>query len=199
MKEYISEMLSEAPPDMDGESPTPAASHLFDINTESPVKLCSSKTEIFHPMTAQLLFLSKQARPDIHTAVAFLCTRVKSPNEDDWKKLAHVIKYLRGTAGMPLTLEAGNLQVIKWGVDASYAVHKDMKSHTGGVMTMGKGVVHATSTQQKLNTRSSTEAELVGNHDVLSQVIWTRYFGGRIHCISRQSEFHPSREKWKNI
>jgi hypothetical protein len=97
-------------------------------------------------MTAQLLFLSKRARPDIQTAVAFLCTRVKSPDEDDWKKLARVIKYLRGTASMPLTLEACNLQVIKWWVDASYAVHDDMKSHTGGIMTMGKGVVYATST-----------------------------------------------------
>jgi hypothetical protein len=101
---------------------------------------------------------------------------VKSPDEDDWKKLACVIKYLRGTHKMPLTLEAGNLQVIKWWVDASYAVHDDMKSHTGGMMTMGKGVVYATSTRQKLNTRSSTEAELVGMHDVLPQVIWTRYF-----------------------
>jgi hypothetical protein len=60
--------------------------------------------------------------------------------------------------------------------DASYAVHNDMKSNTGGIMTMGKGVVYATSMRQKLNTRSSTEKELVGIHDVLPQVIWTRYF-----------------------
>jgi hypothetical protein len=40
---------------------------------------------------------------------------------------------------------------------------------------MGKGVVYATSTRQKLNTRSSTEADLVGMNDVLPQVILTRY------------------------
>jgi hypothetical protein len=51
-----------------------------------------------------------------------------------------------------------------------------MKSYTGGVMTMGKGVVYATSKRQKLNTRSSTQAELVVIHNVLPQVIWTRYF-----------------------
>ena len=32
------------------------------------------------------------------------------------------------------------------------------------------------SSKQKLNTKSSTEADLVGVHDVLTQVIWTRYF-----------------------
>jgi hypothetical protein len=176
MEGYINDILSAAPPDMDGESPTPAASHLFDVNMESPVKLDPNRVKTFHHKVAQLLFLSKRARPDIQTAVAFLCTRVKSPDVDDWKKLARVLKYLRGTVTMPLTLEASNLQVIKWWVDASYAVHDDMKSHTGGVMTMGNGVVYATSTRQKLNTRSSTEAELVSIHNVLPQVIWTRYF-----------------------
>jgi hypothetical protein len=43
-------------------------------------------------------------------------------------------------------------------------------------MTLGKGTVYATSTRQKLNTRSSTEAELVGVNDVMPQVLWTRYF-----------------------
>ena len=51
---------------------------------------------------------------------------------------------------MPLTLEADDiLSVIKWYVDASFAVHPDMKSHTGGAMTLGKGVVYGSSTRQK--------------------------------------------------
>jgi hypothetical protein len=86
MEDYVNEMISGAPPNMDSKSPTPAASHLFDVNNDSPVELCPSREDTFHPMTAQLLFLSKRARPDMQTAVAFLCTRVKSPDEDDWKK-----------------------------------------------------------------------------------------------------------------
>ena len=65
---------------------------------------------------------------------------------------------------------------IKWYVDAAFAVHKDMRSHTGGFMTMGTGGAYVQSSKQKLNTKSSTEAELVGVDDVLTQVIWTRYF-----------------------
>jgi hypothetical protein len=51
-----------------------------------------------------------------------------------------------------------------------------MKSHTGATMTLGKGSVYSASTRQKLNTRSSTEAELVGVDDLMPQILWTRHF-----------------------
>jgi hypothetical protein len=41
---------------------------------------------------------------------------------------------------------------------------------------LGKGAIYATSTRQKLNTKSSTEAELVSINDVLPQALWTKYF-----------------------
>jgi hypothetical protein len=73
-------------------------------------------------------------------------------------------------------LNPKNVNIIKWWADASYAVHPDMRSHTGGAMSLGRGVIYGTSTRQKLNTKSSTEAELVGVNDVMPQVLWTRYF-----------------------
>ena len=52
-----------------------------------------------------------------------------------------------------------------------------MKSHTGGAMTLGKGMIYAMSTCQKINTRSSTEGELVGVNDVMPQhrdmILWS--------------------------
>ena len=72
------------------------------------------------------------------------------------------MRYLRETIVLPLVIgwtEAGN---IYWSVDASFAVHNDMKSHTGSIMTLSTGALIAMSTEQKLNTTSSTEAELVG-------------------------------------
>ncbi len=77
---------------------------------------------------------------------------------------------------MPLTLEGDNACVIKWWVDASFAVHPDMKSHTGGAMSLGNDVVYGTLMRQKLNTKSSTEAKLVGVNDVMPQILWTQYF-----------------------
>jgi hypothetical protein len=68
------------------------------------------------------------------------------------------------------------MSIIKWWVDASYAVHPGMKSHAGGVMTLGEGATYGTLTRQKLNTKSSTDAELVGVNAIMPQLLWTRYF-----------------------
>ena len=43
-------------------------------------------------------------------------------------------------------------------------------------MSMGTSAAYSTSKKQKLNTKSSTEAELVGVDDVLPQALWTKYF-----------------------
>ena len=59
---------------------------------------------------------------------------------------------------MPRIIGAGGLDILQTYVDASYAVHNDMKSHTGGLMTMGLGIIQGKATKQKLNTKSSTEA-----------------------------------------
>eukprot|EP00980_Cylindrotheca_fusiformis_P024537 scaffold12027_cov112-Cylindrotheca_fusiformis.AAC.3 len=49
-----------------------------------------------------------------------------------------------------------------------------MRSHTGGMISMGKGALYASSRRQKLTTKSSTEAELVvGASDFLGQTLWT--------------------------
>jgi hypothetical protein len=61
-------------------------------------------------------------------------------------------------------------------VDASLAVHKDFRSHTGGAMSNGTGVPISISRKQKLNTKSSTEAELVGVDDVTTMILWTKLF-----------------------
>ena len=66
--------------------------------------------------------------------------------------------------------------VSKWWVDASFATRDQMKSQTGGNLSLGGGAVFSFSKKQKLVTKSSTEAELVGVDDVLPQVIWTRNF-----------------------
>jgi len=66
--------------------------------------------------------------------------------------------------------------MMKTWMDAAYAVHHDMKSHTGGVMSFGTGVLNAKSAKQKLNKKSSTEAELVGASDYIPWTIRVKRF-----------------------
>ena len=51
-----------------------------------------------------------------------------------------------------------------------------MKSHTGACTSFGRGVVLPRSSKQKLNTKSSTEAELIGMSDSVPYSLWTVYF-----------------------
>ena len=88
-------------------------------------------------------------------------------------KMARVMKYIQGTIVLPLILSIDKSGNIKWYVYASFALHKDTRSHTGGFMNMGIGGAYVNSRKQKLNTKISAEAELVAVYDVLTQVIWT--------------------------
>jgi hypothetical protein len=73
-------------------------------------------------------------------------------------------------------LSSNNLHVIKWYVDSTFAVHTDFKSHFGAIMTYGGGMAKSISDKQKLNTQSSTEAELVGADYVAVIILWTKLF-----------------------
>ena len=105
-----------------------------------------------------------------------MTSKVKKPEHDDFKKLVRLLGYLQGTIDLPLTLGANKTGVVKWWADASYAVRNDMKSQTGGTASLGRGSVISMSKKQKLNTKSSTEAELVAADDVMAQMIWTKNF-----------------------
>jgi len=96
--------------------------------------------------------------------------------QDNWNKLAHLVKYLRGSRYMPLILSANGSGILKWWVDAAFAVHPNMRGHSGGGLSLGRGFPIISSTKQKLNTRSSTEAEIVGADDFMPAICWTRYF-----------------------
>jgi hypothetical protein len=93
MDNYVESVLDEAPVDMDGEAETPAAEHLFTVQSDAP-KVSKEVGDLYHSLTARLLFLSKRAQPEIQTAVAFLCTRTQSTDTDDYNKLARVVQYL---------------------------------------------------------------------------------------------------------
>jgi hypothetical protein len=107
---------------------------------------------------------------------AFLTTRDRAPNTNDWEKLCQLMEYLRGDHDQPLVLGADNNGLLMWYINTLFAMHPNMRGHTGGGLTMGRGFPISVSTKQKLNTRSSTETELVGVNDMMRIICWTGYF-----------------------
>ena len=93
MKNYITKVISNFPEKITGVEATPASDHLFQVRPDTEARpLPEEQAHAFHHSTAQLLFLSR-VRRDIQTPVAFLTTRVKRPDDDDWGKLKRVLKY----------------------------------------------------------------------------------------------------------
>ena len=176
MERYVREMVATFPDqsEVQKEVVSPAAENLFQVRDGKLLE--SERADVFHTIVAKGLFVAKRARPDIMMTIAFLCTRVRGPTEDDWKKLVRLIRYLNGTAELCLTLAADGSNIVRWYGDASFAVHSDMKSHTGGVMTMGSGGVINVSRKQKMVSKSSMEAELIAGDDIANTIIWANYF-----------------------
>jgi hypothetical protein len=178
MFDFLKEIMTafdKADPAATGTKSSAAPDNLFVVNEDSK-GLPPEKAVQFHNLVAKTLYATKRARPDTCTSVAFLTTRVREPDVDDWTKLTHLMKYIRGTLMLPLILSANGSGILKWWVDASFAVHPNMRGHSGGGLSLGRGFPIMGSTKQKLNTRSSTECEVVGADDFMPAICWTQYF-----------------------
>jgi hypothetical protein len=158
---------------MNGTSVTPAVSDIFTVDKTSTL-LSKHQAEYFYRITARLLFASKRARPDLQVAMAYFCTRVKSPKVSDYVKLVRVIKYMHAIIHLPLFLGWDKTGTLTWAVDASFAVHGDFRSHTGALLTLGRDAAMAFSMKQKINSKSSTKAELIGVDDALNFLVWVK-------------------------
>ena len=75
-----------------------------------------------------------------------------------------------------LTLLADGLILLTTWFDASYAVYENMKGYTGSYMSLGSGIIHYKSSNQKINAISSPECEFSGARDYLPFTIYTKYF-----------------------
>ena len=154
---------------------SPATRRLREVNPKCEA-LSKEKKEAFHSIVAKLLWIMKRARPDLETAISYLCTRVDKSDVDDWGKLRRVIAYVHCTINDVRIIEANDLKSIFTWIYAAYAVNTDMRSQTGGAIPLGLDVLHAKCSKQKLNVKSSTEAELVGASEYIPYNLWLVLF-----------------------
>ena len=154
---------------------SPALGDVFEINAGSP-DLEAAEAKFFHTNVAKLLYYTMRCKVAIGTAVSFLCTRVKCATQQDLKKLQRVMGYVLHTRHTGIVLlGTGDLE-IKGYVDAGFGSHADGKSHTGLVIMIGTACVEFKSSKQKIVTKDSTEAELVGASDRVANIMYCQEF-----------------------
>ena len=96
---------------------TPAPHNLYNVrnpDSEGNGLLPGNEQSEYHTLTAQCLYASKRGRPDLGTSIAFHCTRVRTPDTDNQKKLARTIRHLIATIHLPLILKVNNHGIIEW-------------------------------------------------------------------------------------
>jgi hypothetical protein len=183
--QHIEEAIEKFGEDLSTDAVNPAKSKLFTVSTDS-VLLSEPKADTYHSVTATVLWLCKRSRPDLETAVSFLCTRVQAPTLEDWGKLRRLLKFLKRTKDDIRIMGADDILKLETWVDASHATHANMRGHTGGTMSFGWGVVHEKSAKQKLNTKSTTESEVVALSEyVPHKVLMTNFLGAQGYELDR--------------
>ena len=96
--------------------------------------LDKTREQAFHHAVAQLMFAGIWCRKDAQTEIFFLTTRVRKPDEDDWKKLQRLLGHPKQTINLLLILQVYGVNIVKLWVDESYTTNDDMQGHTRGTM-----------------------------------------------------------------
>ena len=166
--------------------------------------LSVERKKCLRSIVGKLLWVCKRGQPDVDVAVAYLCTWVSKATMNDWRKLRRLLNFLQGTKDDERIMSATTLKTLFTWVDALYGVHPDMRSHTVGTMSLGWGVLNTISAKQKLNTKSTTESEVVGTFDYLPKNIWaTMFLEAQGHILDNNIFFQDNTSamklKWNGL
>ena len=81
--------------------------------------------------------------------MSFLKMRVTKSDIDDWKKLKQGLTFVKNTIKDKIIICAKTLTDLYTWIDAAYAVHNNIRGHTGGAISMGYGIMHGKSSKKR--------------------------------------------------
>ena len=111
-----------------------------------------------------------------------------------------MVRYLKFTQELHLLLRYDGYEIARWHVDSAFTVQPDFKSHSGCLLFLQKigwGIAPG-STKQKLNTRSSTEVEVVAADVSLSKILLVRLFLSKKKNKFKRKPTWPGQQKCNN-
>jgi hypothetical protein len=140
--------------------------------------LSADQIREFQSRVGACSYLAMQSRPDILYAVNTLSRKTKQPNLEDWEAIQRVLYYIVGSRDLGLLFHSGEGIKLYATVDASYATHNDLKSHTGCTLHIGRNSAsfRSLTKKQSVMADSSTVAEYIGAHVAAKEILWARNF-----------------------
>ena len=154
---------------------SPCAPYLFD-RTPDCTRLNAKEAESFWTETASLAWASTRAHPALVTTIGELSRHVTDPTTEDSGKLDRAISFAKSVRDIPLRLKTELPPRVTVSIDAAFANRNEMRSTSGTCITLGVGYFIASSKVQKLNSKSSTEAEIIAVSDGMNIPLWLADF-----------------------
>jgi hypothetical protein len=133
----------------------------------------------YRALVGGLLYLANCTRPDLAFAVGVLARFMSAPTAAHWEAGKHVLRYLRGTAGLGLCFGGeggtGELEQVVGFADADYGGERDSRrSTTGCVFLLNGAGVSWLSRLQHTVALSTTEAEYQAAAMAAKEALWLR-------------------------
>lgn len=145
--------------------------HHFSTDCGDPI----SDPSRYRKLVGQLLYLNF-TRPDIAFAVQQLSKHVQLPCDAHWHGLLHVLKYLKGTAGLSMFYSADSVIKLEAFSDADWAADPlTRKSVTGFGIFLGSSLISWKAKQQSTVSCSSAEAEYRSMSYTVRELLWLTY------------------------
>lgn len=126
----------------------------------------------FRSLAGKLQYLTL-TRPDLQYAVNFVCQKMHKPTLSDFNLLKRVLRYLKGTISMGLTLISDTDSTVRAYCDSDWGGCRDTRRSTGGFCTfLGSNIISWSAKRQDSVARSSTEAEYRALSDTAAELHW---------------------------
>jgi len=129
----------------------------------------------YRSLIGMLMYVAVGTRPDISYAVSKLSGYLDCHRSSHWKAAIRVVRYLKGTRDLQLTLGGQTPILLSGYSDSDYGNCLDSrKSVSGYCFSLGSGVISYASRKQKTVATSSTEAEYIAASEACRELCWLR-------------------------
>lgn len=126
-------------------------------------------------LIGSLMYATVGSRPDLAASVYYLSRFQSKPNENLWKSLKRILRYVKGTIHYKLEYDKNEDSIPLVGyADADWARDQSRKSTSGYVFKIYDNTVIWRSTKQASITLSTTEAEFVALSEAAIEACWIR-------------------------
>ena len=167
-------LVDQITQDIETIASTPANMNIFDTSGIQ-TRLSKAASEHFHSLIGKLLYLTIWVRPDLSPAVPALARYVICPTVSHVQKLDRIRSFLKRTAKIRFRISTDPIGEIRAFIDVSFAVHPDLRSHSGLVVVAGNTPLLCKSKRQKIITVNSAESEIVAITNMIPHTssIWS--------------------------